>query len=110
MTNRINLVHAYDKSKRIVFKGQMKLVKELGLVLFVAHPMLVIFLYDRLLKSIIKMNLFVFTISINRMEDMPDLGIYLNDLNNYDSSVEILVNEMQTNFESGNSRNQVDNF
>jgi len=33
------------------------------------------------------------------MEDMPEIGLYLNDLNNFDSSAEILVTEMQKNFE-----------
>ena len=30
---------------------------------------------------------------------MPKVGLYLNDLNNFDSSAEILVTQMQHNFE-----------
>jgi len=60
---------------KIIFKGQIKLIKELGMALFIGHPL------------------------INNMEDMPKIGIYLSELNNYDSSAEILVHKMQKNFE-----------
>jgi hypothetical protein len=33
------------------------------------------------------------------MDEMPEVGLFLNNLNNYDSSVELLVNQMQSNFE-----------
>ncbi len=78
LTNIIELnptTGAQGPALKIVFKGQIKLIKELDVALFIGHPV------------------------INNMEDMPEIGLYLNDLNNFDSSAEILVTEMQKNFE-----------
>ena len=68
--NKHKLPNKIDKTVKIVFKGQMKLVGELGLVLFIGRPML---------KSI---------------DHMLDVGLYLNDLSQFDSSTNLLVSDM----------------
>ena len=42
---------------------------------------------------------------VKNMDDMPEIGLFLNDLNNFDSSAEILVNEMQGTVELSNAFN-----
>ena len=70
--NKTNLKGKPAKIK-LKLKGQMIYNKDLKMLLFIGHP---------ILKS---------------MEEMSEIGIYLNDLNRFDGSAEMMVTEMQHN-------------
>lgn len=73
LENKKNLRGKPKQAAKLKLKGQMKFNSDLSLILFIGHPVL---------KS---------------MEEMHEVGIYLNDLNQFDGSAGIMVTEMQHN-------------
>ncbi|RNA21511.1 soluble guanylate cyclase 88E-like isoform X1 [Brachionus plicatilis] len=71
LENICELKTSDSKDTKLKIKGQMKLLKDIDAIAFLGHPV------------------------INDMEEMSKFGLYLNDLNKFDGSAEMLVTEMQ---------------
>lgn len=71
--NKISLKNGATPETKLRLKGQMKIIPELEQIFFLGHPML------------------------NSLEDLNSVGLYLNDLNKFDGSGEMLVVEEQHN-------------
>lgn len=78
-------------TKNILLKGQMKHIKDIDAIIFLCSPMYKIF--NRSITTLLIST----TFRINDLDELPELGIFLNDLNSHGLSKEMVLAGWQHN-------------